>query len=124
MKILALGNEFIKEDSFAKEIAKSLSSEHEIVNVKDSFQFLDEIRDSNDQELVIIDVVKNLKEVKSLKIQDLSSSKILTAHDMDAGFFLQLLNPNIKIIGLPQNPNQEDKQKILKEVQSHLTFKK
>ena len=96
-----------------------------MIYVKDSFQFLDEIRDSpENKELIIIDVVQNLKEVRFLKIQDLSNSKMLTAHDMDASFFLQLINPNVKILGLPQNPSQENKLTIIKEVQSHLTFKK
>jgi len=123
MKILVLGNEFIQEDSFAKEIAKELAQNHEIVNIKDSFQFLDEIQNKSD-ELTIIDVVQNLQEVKILKINDLSENKILSAHDMDASFFLQLLNPDVKIIGLPQNPRKDNKLEIIKNIQSHLTFKK
>lgn len=120
MKILALGNEFIKEDSFAKEIAKKLSKDYEILNIKDSFQFLDEISDSKDKEVIIIDVVESLKEIKFLKIQDLSENKTITAHDLDASFFLQLINPNVKIIGLPQNPEDKDKQKILEKVKELL----
>lgn len=126
VKILALGNEFIKEDSFAKEVSEKLSlsenpkipegPEYNIINVNDSFQLLDEIKDSEDEEIIIIDVVKNLKELKFLKIQDLNKNKILSAHDFDANFILQLLDPNIKILGLPQNPSQEDKEKIIEEV--------
>ncbi len=121
MKILVLGNEFIEEDSFAKEIAKSLSEQHKIIDIKDSFQFLDEIQNKepeNSKEIIIIDVVQNLKEVKLLKIEDLSENKILSAHDMDASFFLQLLNPDVKIIGIPQ---KGDKERILKEIKEKLS---
>jgi Ni,Fe-hydrogenase maturation factor len=121
MKILVLGNEFIQEDSLAKEIAKELSNQNKIINIKDSFQFLDEIQDKK-KEIIVIDVVQGLNQVKTLEVSDLGESKILTAHDMDASFFLQLLNPDIKIIGIPQTT--KNKQEILKQIQSHLTFKK
>jgi len=117
VKILALGNEFIKEDDFAKELAKSLniSGKNKIINIKDTFHFMDEIQSK--EELIILDVVQNLKKVRLLKIPDLDNNSILSAHDMDASFFLQLLKPDVKIIGLPQNPKQGDISKIIKEVE-------
>lgn len=115
VKVLVLGNEFIKEDGFAKELSKIIRSSHDIINIKDSFQFMEEIQSK--EELIILDVVQNLKQVKLLKIPDLDNNSILSAHDMDASFFLQLLKPDVKIIGLPQNPKQEEIPKIIKEVE-------
>lgn len=120
MKILCLGNEFIKEDSLAKEIANDISDEFEFINIKDSFELLDYFK--NEESLIILDVVKDLKDVKILGIDDLSQNKIISAHDFDAGFFLKLLgNKEIKIIGIPTRGNFD---KIKNKVYNHLTFKK
>lgn len=106
MKILCLGNEFIKEDSFAKEIAKELANEmneFEFVFIKDSFQLISELN-KNNGEIVILDVAEGLKEVKFLNIEDLSDNKIITAHDLDAQFILKLFeDKKIKIIGIPMS---------------------
>ncbi len=118
VKILALGNEFIGEDSFAKEISKILSKNHKIINIKDSFQFLYELQSKD--EIVILDVVLGLTEVKLLEIEDLKESNILTAHDLDASFFLQLIKPDVKIIGLPQYSENEDLPRIIQEVEELL----
>lgn len=102
MKILCLGNEFIKEDSFAKVIGKELIKEgYNIINIKDSFELISYINDENS--LVIIDVVDKLKEVREIEIKELSKNKIISAHDFDASFFLQLVfnSKKIKIIGIP-----------------------
>jgi Ni,Fe-hydrogenase maturation factor len=117
LKILALGNEFIKEDSFAKELSKliNISGKNKIINIKDSFQFLEEIQSK--EKFIILDVVQNLKQVKLLQISDLDNNSILSAHDMDASFFLQLLKPNVRIIGLPQNPKKEEISKIISDVE-------
>ena len=121
MKILVLGNEFIEEDSFAKNISNFLKKDHKIIKINDSFQLLEELQKSSKK---IIIVVKNLEELKILKIEDLKHNNILSAHDLDASFFLQLLNPSVKIIGLPQNPKESKISNILSQIQSHLTSKK
>jgi Ni,Fe-hydrogenase maturation factor len=115
MKILALGNEFIEQDSFAKELSKTLKVPNKIINIRDSFEFLEEIQSKGD--IMILDVVQDLKQVKLLDISDLDNNNILSAHDMDASFFLQLLKPDVKIIGLPQNPKKQEIPKIIKEVE-------
>jgi Ni,Fe-hydrogenase maturation factor len=108
VKILSLGNEFIEEDSFAKKLSRILSEKykHKITNIKDSFQFLEALQSK--ERLIILDVVQGLKKAKILKHEDLAENNIISAHDMDAGFFLQLMKPDVKIIGLPQNPKEED----------------
>lgn len=102
MKILCLGNEFIKEDSLAKKIGLELEkSGFEIINIKDSFQLMGHV--NNRTPLIILDVVSGLKEVKMLNVDDIKSNGIMTAHDFDAGFILKLLGKDkkIKIIGIP-----------------------
>lgn len=122
MKILSLGNEFIKEDSLAKKISKELSEElpdFEFININDSFQLIDYLQEEG--RIIILDVVENLKEVKLLDVNDLKENKILSLHDFDAGFFLQLLGKgkNIKIIGLPMNGKIES---IKREAKNYLNL--
>lgn len=102
MEILCLGNEFIKEDSLAKKVSYELVKEgFNIVFIKDSFELMDKINSGDD--FIIVDVVKNLNEVKIISVDDLKNSKLLSAHDFDAGFVLKLTgsNKNINIIGIP-----------------------
>jgi len=99
VKILCLGNEFIKEDSFAKKISKELKNQFEIINIKDSFELLSHLQQN--QNIIILDVVENLKQPALLTIDDLKENNIITAHDFDAGFFLKLLEKDVKIIGIP-----------------------
>lgn len=106
-KTLCLGNEFIKEDSLAKKIADDLNA----IKINNSFQLLPYLQSK--ELLIIIDVVENLKEPTILKIEDLKQNKIVSAHDLDASFFLQLIKKPVKIIGLPQQGNIKE---ILKKV--------
>ncbi|GBE19596.1 MAG TPA: hypothetical protein ENG87_02950 [Candidatus Pacearchaeota archaeon] len=120
-KILCLGNEFIKEDSMAKKIANELN-EFDFVNINDSFQLIDYINENKN--IIILDVVENLDKVAELSIDDLKESRIISAHDFDAGFLLKLLDEKdrqIKIIGVPQSG---DVGKIKEDVHSHLTLRK
>lgn len=101
-KIICLGNEFIEEDSLAKKIGFELNLEgYEIINIKDSFQLMD-LLSQEDCNFVILDVVKDLKEVRKLEIDEISNNQIITAHDFDAGFVLKLFkNLKVRIIGIP-----------------------
>jgi Ni,Fe-hydrogenase maturation factor len=108
VKILCLGNEFIVEDSLAKKIARELEKEldgFEFININDSFQLIEYLK----EEIIILDVVEGLKEVKVIKIDDLESGSIMNAHDFDAGFFLKLIGDNekVKIIGIPMVAKNE-----------------
>lgn len=120
VKILALGNEFILEDSFAKDISKVISEKckKDTINIKDSFQLLDVLQNAkeNNEEIIIIDVVQEFKRLHMLSPEDLQENNTISAHDLDASFFLQLLKPDFKIIGLPQNPKKEEIPEIIEEV--------
>ncbi len=111
MKIIVLGNEFIEEDSLAKKI---FSDREKVIFVNDSFQLMEEVK--GEDEIVIIDVVSNLKEMKVIGIDDLASGSILSAHDFDAGMVLKLLKPDVKIIGIPIGMDEKEAREKVKEL--------
>jgi Ni,Fe-hydrogenase maturation factor len=98
-KILVLGNEFLKIDSLAKEVGRKLSFEHEIIEVKDTFQLMVYLQRFDNP--IILDVVKGLSEVRALKKEDLKENSIFSAHDFDATYAIKLINKPVKIIGIP-----------------------
>lgn len=105
MKIVCLGNEFIEEDCFAKEIGELLKDEFEVVNIKDSFELMGVVSDGDD--FVLLDVVEGLDEVKSLRTEDLRADSITSAHDFDVVYVLKLLEKDVKIIGVPMSGDLE-----------------
>jgi len=115
-KILCLGNEFIKEDSFAKKIGEELAKEgFEVINVNDSFQLMGLLKENND--VIILDVILGLSEVRNIGIHELANNKIMTAHDFDASFVLKLFEgKDIKIIGVPMNGELNEIKEIIKKI--------
>jgi len=111
-KLITLGNEFIEEDSLAKKVGALLKNDFEIINIKDSFQLMTILNET--QNPIILDVVQNLQEPKIIPVENLRNDSILSAHDFDAGYAIKLVNKPVKIIGIPTqgNPN-EIKQKVL-----------
>lgn len=102
-KIFVFGNEFFEGDEVAKELSKK-------INI-DKFQFI-QAQSANEilnikEQLIILDVVKNLKKVKLIsKIDNLVLANSVTCHDLDLGFYLKLMQStgqirDVKIIGLP-----------------------
>ena len=114
MKIICLGNEFIKKDSLAKEVAMRLKEEIdiEIEFIKDSFELLNYIS----EELIVLDVVQDLNEVREIAKEDLRTESINTGHDFDASFFMQLLDMDVRIIGLPQEGNVDSLKEEVKKM--------
>lgn len=104
-KILVLGNEFFEEDSFAKKVCENLN----FTNINDSFELMDALQ--TDDDIIIIDVVKNLNRVVRIEKEELRNDSFLSAHDFDAGFLITLLSPDVKIIGIPQAGNPEEVRK-------------
>lgn len=99
VKIVCLGNEFVEEDSLAVEVGVLLSEEYEVVNLKDSFELMGIVSGKDD--FVILDVVEGLSEVLRLRVDDLRGNSFVSAHDLDAGYVLKLLDVEVKIIGIP-----------------------
>jgi len=126
-KVFCFGNEFVKDDSIAKQLADELKINGvEFVkcdNPDDLVEYIqkkaDSEMDSNtstikrkdpvEEEIVIMDVVKGIKDVMIIDdIDKLEKSNSVTLHDLDLGFYLKLLKEmnmisKIKIIGLPQS---------------------
>lgn len=123
-KIFAFGNEFFEGDEVAKELARELSDKR----LEKEFEFViaespNEILNA-DGELIILDVVKGLKNVKIINnIDDLVLANSLTCHDLDLGFYLKLMKEtgkinDVKIIGLPFGNSNYDK--LIEEVEKNL----
>ncbi|MEM0465363.1 MAG: hypothetical protein QXW97_01525 [Candidatus Pacearchaeota archaeon] len=115
MKILSLGNEFIKEDSLGKKLAEKLIKQgYDIINIRDSFELIEEL--NSEEDFIIIDVVKNLDFPRIIKISELNNSNILTCHDFDASFIIKLFEneKKIKIIGIPMNFDVNDSLEYVK----------
>lgn len=108
--LYVFGNEFIKEDALAHEVANHFNTSAKVIHCS-SPEFLLETKE---QDLLILDVVENIK--KPILIEDISelaSRTILSLHDFDLGYILQLLDKlgkkkNIKIIGIPPAGNAEE----------------
>ncbi len=104
MKVYCFGNEFMKNDALAKELADKLKVPGVEFVKCDNVEMLFEEKGT----IYIMDVVKELKEITI--ITDLDKFKVgetLTCHDFDLGYFLKLMQKmgsiqEVVIIGLPQ----------------------
>lgn len=105
--IYVFGNEFLEFDNFALEVAKALDKKFNIIRCTSP----DDLLSSDDGKIVILDVVKGAR--KPMLIEDVSkikSKNMLSLHDFDLGFFLNLMKEmgikrKIKIIGIPDKGN-------------------
>ncbi len=106
-KVFVFGNEFFEGDEVPKKIALLIIRENKQIN----FEFIfaespNEILNAK-EELIILDVVKGITEVKLLdNIDDLILANSVTCHDLDLGFYLKLMKQigqitHVKIIGIP-----------------------
>ena len=120
MKIYCFGNEFIKEDSLAKEIADELQIEGiEFIKCLSPEELpLDE------PNLIILDVAKGIKDTKIIEnLDNLKTDRAcMSCHDMDLAFNLKLLKATgslkqIKIIAIPIDG---DKEQVIKELKTLL----
>lgn len=117
MKIYCFGNEFLENDSLAKEIADEIK----IDGV--SFIKCDSPTDIvlEEKEIIILDVVEDIdKTIIIDDINQLKDNKIYSLHDFDLSFFLQLMKKTnqinkVRIIGIPMKGNKENiKEDIIK----------
>ena len=113
--VLCFGNPDIKEDSLALELANELVLEGYTFIKCTRAELLLEYKNKN---IIILDVVKNLKDVREVSIESIAADKLFTVHDFDLGHFLKLMKElklikNVKIMGIPQ---KGDKEKIKDDV--------
>ena len=115
--IFCFGNEIVKEDSLAKEIADEMTLEgYKFVKMTRPEQLLEA-----KGHLHLLDVVKGIKQVTLLHIEDLIDKQVNTLHDFDLHFFLQLMKKmgtvtEVTIIGLPMNGEKESVKAELKKL--------
>ncbi len=123
--ILAFGNPYLNEDNFALKIADSIV-EDKIKNIEViKCVSPEEVIHYTEKDFVILDVVKDLKDVILFDdIDRLKANSIISLHDFDLGFFLKLMKETgklekVNIIGIPQQGNEENiKKQVLTLIQS------
>jgi len=118
MKIFCFGNNFVKEDSLAKQIADELKIKGiEFVKCESTSEFM------RQEGKIILDVVQGLKAPRIVTVDELAEPKTCSLHDLDLGYELKLLKEigelgEIKIIGIPM---QGDKENIKEEITGLIT---
>lgn len=113
MKVYCFGNEFVKEDALAKEIASELA----VSGIEFVACVGPEELPLEEEKLVILDVAKGIDKTVVLSgLDDLDKLKekaCMSCHDIDLAFFLKLLKKtgslkSVKIIAIPQEGNKEE----------------
>ncbi len=105
--LYVFGNPYLEQDRFAIEVARQLSDKVRLVFCRNP----DELLQAQDDEILIIDVVKNIKEpVCITDPAQLKTQSMVSLHDFDLGFFLNLLDrmgihKQVRIIGIPMKGN-------------------
>ncbi len=106
-KIYAFGNEFVEQDSLAKEIASSLMfRSYDVVFANSPDVLFDE------KFAIILDVAKNISAPVVLnKAEQLQTRKIFSLHDFDLANYIKLIsdlhNFKFKLIAIPQFGNKD-----------------
>jgi Ni,Fe-hydrogenase maturation factor len=81
----------------------------------------DDITEARNKNIIIIDAASGIKTPTMLSIKDLKDKQSVTAHDLDLGFMLKLLEKTgkldiktVRIIGIPRNskPNTATAEKV------------
>jgi len=117
--LYVFGNEYLESDSFAKEMAEELKEKARITCCTTP----DLLLDAEEEEIIILDVIKNVKETTVITdAAQLKINKLVSMHDFDLAYFLELMKQmgmakKIKIIGIPESG---DKKKIVKEIIKYL----
>ncbi|MBN1544846.1 hypothetical protein JW898_05295 [Candidatus Woesearchaeota archaeon] len=118
--LLAFGNPYLNEDNLALHIADAVIEEGikgvEVVKCVSP----EEVMNYTGKDFVILDVVKDVKEVMIIDdIDRLKADGMVSLHDFDLGFFLKLMKETgkitkVRIIGIPQKGDKDVlKKKVL-----------
>jgi Ni,Fe-hydrogenase maturation factor len=110
MKVLCFGNKNFKGDELALKVGKKLKGK--IKNVEFVQAGMDELEllSNEENEIIAIDVVKGIKAVQFVLPEELVLPKTVTAHDIDAAFYIKLLaktGAKIRIIGIPEKMSEQ-----------------
>lgn len=110
MKVLVFGNPFVKEDFLALKIIPLLKKEFPKIDFKE-FDSAEDLQKEG-RNLIILDAVENLREVKLFEFNSLEdfdkiqANKVYSMHDFDLGYNLKLLKKinlldKVRVIGVP-----------------------
>ncbi len=116
--VYVFGNEYLEEDKAAVTVAQMLN-DVKIVHCRTP----DDLLDAEDKEITILDTVKGIdKPTLITDIKQLKTKNIISLHDFDVGYFLNMMNElgmakKIKIIGIPANSEHAE---MAKEVEKWL----
>ena len=131
VKIYCFGNPNIKEDKAALKLADEFNDDvelkvkgYEFVKATNPDFFINE--NYSDKEIVIIDAVKGIDNIKIITdLDELKTTKTTTMHDFDLGNTLKLLKElgkikDVTIIGLPYGRKLKkfDKENVKQVIQS------
>ena len=128
VKICVFGNPLLDFDSLPLKLVPELQKEFPEIN----FVVLDpnENLKPENKELIIIDTVKNIEEVKVLNdLSKLETAKIFSAHDLDLSFNLKILQKigklnKVIIFGIPPEiKKQEAKKQLTRLIKKYVQFK-
>jgi Ni,Fe-hydrogenase maturation factor len=106
-KLFVFGNEYLKGDSFALQVADHLKNECETIHCRSP----EDLFDVDDEEITILDVVKGInRPVLITDIDKIKTRSLISLHDFDLGFFLKLmkkmgLKKIVRILGVPESGN-------------------
>lgn len=102
--VLCFGNEYIKEDALAKEIADELNIPGiRLLKCDD----LNQIFNYPEKDLYILDVAQGIDKIVVFDdIEKIRTRTIMSLHDFDLGYFLKLMKETgkvdkIKVIAIP-----------------------
>ena len=115
--VYVFGNPYLEDDNLALKVAKKLGDIANFISCSSP----DDLLKVKEEELVLLDVVRNIHEPIIIeRIEQIKTRKITSLHDFDVGFFLTLMHntgwaKKIKIIGLPQQGNPDEISEKVKE---------
>jgi len=130
LKVLCFGNPHFKKDKLALEVGRKLKKQKipgiEFIEcgIADEILFDDELERNS---VVILDVVKGIDGVRFVEPNELKTARTVTAHDIDIGFYLRLLEKTgkrIEIIGIPEGMETENAAKGVKKLISIFSSKR
>ncbi|MFH1470565.1 MAG: hypothetical protein ABIF01_02350 [Candidatus Micrarchaeota archaeon] len=108
MKLLCFGNSHNEKDRLALEVGKIIKKRKlrglEVIECGLDFGEIDKLSASELDSVVVLDVVKGLERVRFVDVEELKTSRTITAHDIDVAFYLKLLAKEgkaIKVVGIP-----------------------
>ena len=122
LKVLCFGNPNFKKDSLAIGVGRKLKNKIKDVEFVECGIDDDFIFESGRDSVIVLDVVEGLKRVRFVDVDELKTSRTITAHDLDVAFYLKLLakeGKRIRVIGIP---NGMEVKKAAKEVEALLTI--